>query len=213
MEIYWHGQACFEIRTLSTDSKTKTRIIIDPYNNSIGLKLPSLKADLVLVTHDHEDHNNFKAIKDNPFVIQNPGEYEIKDVFVKGLVASHGKDRGKTNIYVVGTEDIALCHLGDLGQKELTSEQLEQIGDVDILMIPVGGKYTIDAELAQKVTNQIEPKIVIPMHYKIKGLKIDIQGVDEFLKTMGQEDLKPEDCLKIKSSELPSETKLVLLNP
>lgn len=217
MEIYWHGQACFEIRAASIDVKKKTRIVIDPYGKEIGLKLPSIKADLLLITHDHEDHNNEKAVKDNPFVIKEAGEYEVKEVFVKGISAGHGsyekKDLGKTVIYVIEAEGVRVCHLGDLGQDELTSEQLEEIGDVDILMIPVGGKYTVDAERAQKIANQIEPKIIIPMHYKIVNLKIDLDKVDEFLKTMGQENLKEEEGLKIKSNSLPSETKIVVLKP
>lgn len=217
MEIYWHGQACFEIRALSTDSKTKTRIVIDPYGNSIGLKLPLLKADLVLITHDHEDHNNSAAVKDSPFIIEGPGEYEVKDVFVKGFFASHGrkdkKDLGRIVVYIIEAEGIKLCHLSDFGQKELLPEQLDKVGDVDILMIPVGGKYTIDGEAAQKIANQVEPKIIIPMHYNLPGLKVDIAGAGEFLKAMGQEDLKPEDCLKIKKGDLPSETRIILLKP
>ena len=217
MEIYWHGQACFEIRALSTDSKTKTRIVIDPYNNSIGLKLPLLKADLVLISHDHDDHNNAVAVKDNPFIIKEPGEYEVKDVFVKGFFASHGQkdkeDLGKVVVYIIEAEGIKLCHLSDFGQKEILPEQLDEVGDVDILMIPIGGKYTIDGGEAQKIANQIEPKIIIPMHYKIPGLKVDIAGVGEFLKAMGREDLKPEDYLKIKKDDLPSETKIILLKP
>ena len=217
MEIYWHGQACFEIRSLSADSKTKTRIITDPYSNSIGLKLPLLKADLLLITHNHEDHNNASAVKDNPFIIEGPGEYEVKDVFVKGFFASHGqkdkKDLGRITVYIIEAEGIKICHLGDFSQKELLPEQLDIVGDVDILMIPVGGKYTIDGGEAQKIANQIEPKIIIPMHYKIPGLKVDIDGVSEFLKAMGQEDLPLEDCLKIKKDGLPSETKIILLKP
>ncbi|OQX70722.1 hypothetical protein B6D52_03615 [Candidatus Parcubacteria bacterium 4484_255] len=217
MEIYWHGQACFEIRTASIDAKKKTRIVIDPYGKQTGLKLPSLRADLLLITHDHEDHNNEKVVKDSPFVIKEAGEYEVKEVFVKGVSASHGtyekKDLGKTLIYIIETEGISLCHLGDLGQEELSSQQLETIGDVDILMIPVGGKYTIDAEGAQKIANQIEPKIIIPMHYKIANLKFELDKVDEFLKTMGQENIKEEEVLKIKANALPSETKIIVLKP
>ena len=133
MEIYWHGQACFEIRSLSSDSKTKTRIITDPYSNSIGLKLPLLKADLLLITHNHEDHNNASAVKDNPFIIEGPGEYEVKDVFVKGFFASHGqkdkKDLGRITVYIIEAEGIKICHLSDFSQKELLPEQLEIVGE------------------------------------------------------------------------------------
>jgi len=217
MEIYWHGQACFEIRSLSADSKIKTRIVIDPYSNSIGLKLPLLKADLLLTSDNNEDNNNISAIKDDPFVIQGPGEYEAKDIFVKGFFANHReedkKDLTRITIYIIEAEGIKICHLGDISQKELSSEQLEKVGDVDILMIPVGGKNTIDGGEAQKIANQIEPKIILPMHYKIPGLKIDIDEKSEFLKAMGQGDTKAEDCLKIKKDGLPLETKIILLKP
>ncbi|MBU3918815.1 MBL fold metallo-hydrolase [Patescibacteria group bacterium] len=217
MEIYWHGQACFEIRSLSADSKTKTRTIIDPYSNSIGLKLPLLGADLLLMSHNNEENNNIFAVKDNPFVIQGPGEYEVKDVFVNGFFASRKqedkKDLGRITVYIIEAEGIKICHLGEFSQKELLSEQLDKVGDVDILMIPVGGKYTIDGVEAQKIANQIEPKIIIPMNYKIPGLSVDIDGVSEFLKAMGQEDIEAEDCLKIKKDNLPSETKIILLKP
>jgi len=217
MEIYWHGQSCFEIRSLSADSKTKTRIAIDPYSNSIGLKLPLLKADLLLISDNNEDNNNISAVKDDPFVIQGPGEYEAKDIFVKGFFANHReedeKDLSRITIYIIEAEGIKICHLGDISQKELLSEQLEKVGDVDILMIPIGGKNTIDGGEAQKIANQIEPKIILPMHYKIPGLKIDIDEKSEFLKAMGQEDIKAEDCFKIKKDGLPLETRIILLKP
>jgi L-ascorbate metabolism protein UlaG (beta-lactamase superfamily) len=214
MKIYWYGQSCFEIRATSVDAKKKTRIVIDPYENNTGLKLPLLQADLVLITHNR-DNSNIRAVKGNPFIISESGEYEVKEVFVRGMssiCSSHEeKDLDENIIYLIEVEGIKICHLGNLGQKELTVEQLENIGDSDILMLPVGGKYTIDAETAQKITNQIEPKIIIPMYYKIKGLKIDLDGVDEFLKTMGQEDLKEQEEISIKKGDLPAETKIIVL--
>jgi L-ascorbate metabolism protein UlaG (beta-lactamase superfamily) len=214
MKIYWYGQSCFEIRATSVDAKKKTRIVIDPYENNTGLKLPLLQADLVLITHNR-DNSNIRAVKGNPFIISESGEYEVKEVFVRGMssiCSSHEeKDLEENIIYLIEVEGIKICHLGNLGQKELTVEQLENIGDSDILMLPVGGKYTIDAETAQKITNQIEPKIIIPMYYKIKGLKIDLDGVDEFLKTMGQEDLKEQEEISIKKGDLPAETKIIVL--
>jgi len=214
MKIYWYGQSCFEIRATSVDAKKKTRIVIDPYENNTGLKLPLLQADLVLITHNR-DNSNIRAVKGNPFIISESGEYEVKEVFIRGMssiCSSHEeKDLEENIIYLIEVEGIKICHLGNLGQKELTVEQLENIGDSDILMLPVGGKYTIDAETAQKITNQIEPKIIIPMYYKIKGLKIDLDGVDEFLKTMGQEDLKEQEEINIKKGDLPAETKIIVL--
>src|SRR3989344_166471 len=126
-----------------------------------------------------------------------------------------GKQRRVNTIYTIEAEDMRFCHLGDLGQKELTDEQLESIGHVDILMIPVGGEYTISASEAAKVIGQIEPKIVIPMHYELPKLKVALDGVDKFLKVMGKNAVVAQDKLTIKASALPkeSEMEIVVLQP
>ena len=193
-------------------------MVIDPFGD-IGLKMPNFEADILLVSHGHDDHNNIKAIKGEAFLVDGPGEYEIKGVFVQGISSFHdnkeGKERGVNTIYTIEAEDMRFCHLGDLGQKELTDEQLESIGHVDILMIPVGGEYTISASEAAKVIGQIEPKIVIPMHYELPKLKVALDGVDKFLKVMGKNAVVAQDKLTIKASALPkeSEMEIVVLQP
>jgi len=209
MNIIWYGQSCFKI-TASTGkgSEGQAIIITDPFDKSIGLKPPRTKADIVTVSHQHRDHNNVGIIKDNPFIIDGPGEYEIKKVSIKGISSFHDKKqgalRGKNTIYVIEAEDIHLCHLGDLGHI-LEAGQLEQIGKIDILMIPVGGHYTISWNEADEVINQIEPKIVIPMHYKIPGLTINLDSVDKFCKEMGASSKKTIPKLSIKKKNLPQE--------
>ena len=157
---------------------------------------------MLLVTHDHPDHNNVKGVKGTPFVIQGPGEYEVKEVFIHGIPSFHddkeGKERGLNTIYVIEAEEMRFCHLGDLGQKQLTDEQLEKIEAVDVLMIPVGGKYTIDSSEAQKIISQIEPKIVIPMHYALPKSNSKLDDVSKFLKTMGKPSVVPQDKLVVK---------------
>jgi L-ascorbate metabolism protein UlaG (beta-lactamase superfamily) len=172
----------------------------------------------LLITHQHYDHNNAGAISGNPFLISGPGEYEIKDIFMQGIEAFHdkskGKERGKTTLYTILGEEMTICHLGDLGQSELTNEQIEQIGEVDILMVPVGGVFTISAKEAAKLISQLEPKIVIPMHYKIPKLKIKLEKLDKFLRTMGIK--KPEvlKTLSCKKKDLPVEgMKIIILKP
>jgi len=216
MQIIWKGQSCFQITTQKT--KNPVNITIDPFSPEIGLRPPTGAADIVLVSHDHKDHNNIAAISGQPFVISGPGEYEIKDVYIQGIPSWHddqeGKERGRNTIYVIDAEDLRVCHLGDLGQKELTNEQLEKIGQVDILMIPVGGNFTIDEKEAQKIMSQIEPKITIPMHYFIPKLKVKIDGVDKFLKSLGIKSMQPEPKLSIKKKDiLPDEAKIVVLEP
>ena len=213
-KIVWAGQSCFEI-SVSNAKDSQATIVIDPFDEKIGLKLPNLQADVLLVTHGHSEHNNIKGIKGEPFVIDGPGEYEVKGVFVQGINAFHddaqGKERGLITLYTIETEDMRFCHLGDLGQKELTDEQVELIGRVDVLMMPVGGKYTIDASCATKIIGQIDPKIVIPMHYALPKLAVDLDGVEKFLKAIGKTNLEAQDKLTVKASTLPKDNDMQIV--
>ncbi|MDO8663638.1 MAG: MBL fold metallo-hydrolase [Candidatus Wildermuthbacteria bacterium] len=217
MVIIWHGQSCFEI-IAGSQKNGQVKIIIDPFSEELGLRLPKLEGDVALVSHDHQDHNNIKALEGSPFLIQGPGEYEVKGVYVRGIPSFHdaqgGKERGANTIYTIETEDLKICHLGDFGENELSDEALEQIGEVDILMIPVGGVYTISAKEAMKVMSQIEPRVTIPMHYAIPKLKVKLEGLDKFLKALGMKAQEPLDKLSIKKKDiLPEEAKVVVLNP
>jgi len=205
MYITWLGQSCFKLQDkIGSDGVT---LVTDPYSDDIGLKMPRFEADIVTVSHSHHDHNNIGALRGNPFIIDTAGEYETKGVFVEGVEAWHdaaeGKERGKNIIYRIEMEDISITHLGDLGHI-LDAKQLEKLEGTDILLIPVGGKYTINAAKAVEVISQIEPRIIIPMHYKVPGLKIDLDGVEKFIKELG---LKPrqEEKLKISKKDLPQE--------
>ena len=190
MKISWYGQSCFKL-LVKTNIGDKITIITDPFSKEIGLTPPRGTADIVLVSHDHYDHNNVKTFSAEPFVINSPGEYDIKGVFIKGIYSFHdtsqGKERGGNTIYIIEAEDMKVCHLGDLGQKELSDNQLEKIGDIDILMVPVGGIYTINGSEAVKIINQTEPSVVIPMHYKLPNLNIKLNSVDKFLEEIGGE--------------------------
>jgi len=214
MKIIWHGHSCFQI-IAQEEKDIKVSIVIDPFSKEIGLRLPKLEADILLVTHDHSDHNNVKAVSGNPFVITGPGEYDMKGVFVRGIPAFHdnveGKERGQTTIYNIQAENISICHLGDLGQKELSPDQVEQVNSVDILMIPVGGKYTISAKDALKIMSQIEPKITIPMHYSVPKLKIKLDGLGEFLKTLGIKSVEPLNSLSIKKKDISEEEARIIV--
>lgn len=212
MTIIWHGQACFTLQT--TDQK----VVIDPFHEDIGLKMPALEGQLVLVTHDHSDHNNINAVSGDPFVVDGTGEYEKQGVRVIGIDSYHddkqGAERGFNTIYKVHIESLSVVHLGDLGQTELTSEQVERLGEVDVLLIPVGGVYTIDGKDAISVVNQIQPSVVIPMHYKVDPLKIDLNTNQDFLAEMGAKDVEPQDKFTLKKRSTPEEgtrTEIVVL--
>jgi len=205
MLITWLGHSCFKIQDkVGPDGIT---VVTDPFDKSIGLKVPKFEADIVTISHDHYDHNNAGTIKGNPFVIKRAGEYEVRGVFIEGVESYHdeksGAKSGKNIIYRIDLDDISVTHLGDLGHS-LDVKQLEKLEGTDILLIPVGGNYTIGAEKAVEVVSQIEPRIVIPMHYKVPGLKIKLEGVDRFIKELG---IKPthEEKLRISKKDLPVE--------
>lgn len=217
MKIMWYGHSCFKFMAKSNNGN-KITIIIDPFDKAkVGLTPPRGTADIVLVSHDHYDHNNVKAISGEPFVIEGPGEYDVKGVFIKGIYSYHdnskGEERGINTIYVIEAEDIKICHLGDLGQAELSANQLDKIGDIDILIVPVGGVYTINGNEAVKIINQIEPSIAVPMHYKIPGLTIKLNSVDKFLEEIGEKKETVEEISVQKKDLAGEEMKVIVMKP
>ena len=213
MDIYWYRQSFFKLK-----GKNAT-VIIDPFDPDFtGLKFPKdAEANIVLKTHDHQDHNNIKAIIGDPKVFNGPGEYESKGVVITGVNSFHdnsgGTERGLNIMFNVIIDGVRVVHLGDLGQTELTEAQIQEIDNVDILLVPVGSVYTIDAKGATGIISQLEPKIVIPMHYGgVEGLKFPLDPVDKFLKEMGTESVVPVPKLTITKDKLPEETEVVLLS-
>lgn len=213
MNITYFGHSCFKIEEKINDQNIS--IITDPFTKEVGLKVPNVEADIVSVSHNHFDHNNTSSLRGNPFIVDTAGEFDVKGVIIEGVRSYHddkqGQDRGDNIIFRFDVEGLSLAHLGDLGDV-LDNKQLEKLGGVDILFIPVGGKYTLDAKKALEVISQVEPRIVIPMHYKTKDSKIDIEGVDKFVKELGIEP-NYEDKLKINKKDLPTEDmRLVIFN-
>jgi L-ascorbate metabolism protein UlaG (beta-lactamase superfamily) len=211
MDIYWYGQAMFKIK-----GKNAT-VVTDPFvPDFVGLKLPKdLDADVITVSHDHDDHNNAGAVNGEPILFKGPGEYERKSVAVIGVASFHddqkGAERGKNTIYNIMIDGLNIVHLGDLGQEALTQEQISEIGGCDILMIPVGGVFTIDGKAAAEIVAQLEPKIIIPMHYKTEGLKFELEPVDNFLKAFGVESPDPIMKFSITRDKLSEEAKVVVM--
>ncbi len=209
MEITWYGHSCFRIRSKGIS------IVMDPYDQKIGYKLGKLSADIVTVSHDHYDHNNVAAVSGNPKVINGPGEYEIGGVFITGVQLWHdqekGARRGSNTAYLINLEDMVTCHLGDLGHP-LSTAQVESMSNVDVLLIPVGGTYTINASQAADVISLIEPRVVIPMHYKTEGLQLDIDPLERFAKAMGMKATEPLPKYSVTRGALPEETQVVVLD-
>jgi len=208
MVIQWLGQSCFQFKTKPSATAEEATIVLDPYSPDLGLKLPrNLSADLLLMTHDHDDHAYHAGVSGNPFVIQGPGEYEAKGVFVYGIATWHdqsqGKERGVNTMYRLESEGLTIAHLGDLGHP-LSDAQLDQLDGIDILLVPVGGATTLDAAAAVEVVQSIEPRIVIPMHYHLPSLKVKLATVDVFLKALGAPHERVEK-LKMTKKDLPQE--------
>jgi L-ascorbate metabolism protein UlaG (beta-lactamase superfamily) len=209
MEITWYGHSCFRLRDrLAT-------VITDPYDNSIGYTLPKVRADVVTVSHDHPDHNYVEGIKGEPKVINGPGEYEVRGIFITGIPTFHdrkgGTIRGRNTVFLFDFEGLTVCHLGDLGHVP-TQSQVEALSDIDVLLIPVGAVSTINAAQAAEVISLLEPRLVIPMHYKTKALNVKLDPVSKFLKEMGLSSVATHDSLKVTKSTLPEETQVVLLD-
>ncbi|HCP08365.1 MAG TPA: MBL fold metallo-hydrolase [Candidatus Moranbacteria bacterium] len=213
MNIQYYGHSCFKITTKPAGrGQEDVTIFIDPFDKSIGLRPPQGQASLVLVTHDHADHNNVEALKGDPAIIDLPGEFSVKGVNIIGLQTEHGETKNpvKNTVFVVDTEDIKICHLGDLGT-ELSEKQMEEIDGIDVLMIPIGGKYTLDAKKACELIKKIEPKIIIPMHYRISGSTIDIDDEKKFCAEMGNCPKEKVSKLNFKKKDLEGKSMEIVL--
>ena len=209
-EIIWLGHASFRLK-----SKDAT-IITDPYDKSLGLGSPGQRADIVTVSHNHPHHNAVATVKGDPMVIAGPGEYEVRGVFITGVWSfaddEGGKKLGRNNIFLFHLDDLVVCHLGALGHT-LSSQQLEAIGDVDVLLVPVGGNVSLSAGKASEVISQIEPRVVIPMHYSTGRETLQMDSLDKFTKEMGLKDWTTQDKFSMKKSDLSETTQVVILEP
>lgn len=216
MDINWYGLSCFRIR------ERNATVVCDPYHKSVGAALPKLKADIVTVSHDRPGHNAVDRISGDAKALTGPGEYEVNNVFITGAMTFH-RTNGDTppernTVFFFEFGNLCVGHLGDLGEVPKQSEIDDlNLGEVDILIVPVGGGATLDPTRAVEVIGLFEPRIVIPMHYEHAGLSkkfIDaLEPVDKFLKELGVVVPEPVDTLKITKSNLPEETEVVLLNP
>ena len=216
MEITWYGHSCFRLRDRDAT------VVTDPFDKTLGYDLPRVRADIVTVSHDHPHHNNAQAVKGELKVVDGPGEYEIKSVFINGIATYRSRRGGKGQkdgdggdernvIFVFEFDGLSVCHLGDLAQVPAQT-QVEALSNVDVLLVPVGGSTSLNAAQAAEIISLIEPYIVIPMQYKTSAISLKLDGVQKFLKEMGTPRIEPMDGLKVTKSSLPQETQVVVLN-
>ena len=218
MDITYFGHSSFKLRTNSAS------LVTDPFSKGIGFEMPKISADIVTVSHDHFDHNHTSAVtgtarRDKPFIITGPGEYEIQDVSVFGVPTFHddsnGTERGKNTVYVIEIGGVRVAHLGDLGHM-LTDDQLEEIEDIDVLLCPVGGVYTIDAKIAANIIHKMQPAFAVPMHFRTQKHNpekfADLAQVEDFISLMGLSEVKTLDKLTVNASNIMGDTEIVVLN-
>ncbi|HKW07339.1 MAG TPA: MBL fold metallo-hydrolase [Candidatus Dormibacteraeota bacterium] len=211
MDVTWLGHGCFRLRGRGA------AVVTDPYPPAIGLKLSRMDAEVVTVSHDHGNHSYTQAVRDGAYEIHGPGEYEIAGVSVIGVPTYHdaekGQKEGRNTVYLIEIDDVRVCHLGDLGHK-LDDAEAESVATPDVLLVPVGGHTTMNAAQAAEVVRQLEPRYVVPMHYAIPGLKMQLDPIDRFLKEMGVTATEAQPKLAVqKSSVAEYETKVVVLEP
>lgn len=210
MEITWYGHSCFRL----TEKKMAT-VVTDPFDaESIGYEPLKLKADIVTVSHDAAGHNYLQAVKGYSRAITGPGEFEIGGVFITGVQTdAHGKkanEQPRNTLYVFDYDGLTVAHMGNLRQVP-TQAEIEALGTVNIVLVPVGGRSGLNAAKAAEVISLLEPNIVIPMHYQTPEVKVPLDQLDKFMKEMGLHEAETMPNLKVSKSNLPDETKVVVL--
>jgi L-ascorbate metabolism protein UlaG (beta-lactamase superfamily) len=210
VELTWLGHSCFRIKGRDVT------LLTDPFESSLGLSLGRQSADIVTVSHDSPHHNAAAHVSGSPRVLRGPGEYEIGGVMVSGVATAGEKlpegKHGRNTAFAISIDEMTVCHLGDLG-KTLTAEQIEALKDPDVLLIPVGGGCTLAPAEVTEVVSQLEPKLVVPMHYAQPGVSIPLESIERFCREMAIEDIRSQPKLTLTRSGVPDETTIVILEP
>ncbi|HTI13187.1 MAG TPA: MBL fold metallo-hydrolase [Dictyobacter sp.] len=217
MEISWLGHSCFQLRgknvTVITDPFTPQE---DALTQEAATKLGKTNASIVTVSHNHSGHNYVQGLGGNPRVVNGPGEYEISEVLITGVPSFHddkrGQLRGRNTIYVIHMDDLVICHLGDLGHS-LQEDQLEEVADADVLLVPIGGSNSLTPTQAAEILSQVEPRIAIPMHYPSTSDGETSTALSKFCREMGIETIDPQSKLSVTKNSLPASTQVVILAP
>lgn len=209
MDITWLGHSCFRLKG------KEVTVVTDPCHPSLGYSLGKLQADIVTVSHFHPGHSYTEAVTGEFKEIKVPGEYELKGIFITGIATWHdavqGQKLGKNTVYLLEMDGMVLCHLGDLGHLP-SAEFAEDVGDVDVLFVPVGGVSTIGASTAAEIVRRLTPKVVIPMHYKTAALTGELEPVDKFLKEAGVKEAVSQAKLSVSRANLPANTQVIILD-
>jgi L-ascorbate metabolism protein UlaG (beta-lactamase superfamily) len=209
-EVKWFGHACFLIQGRDVS------ILTDPVPPESGYDMGSPQVDIVTVSHDHAGHSALDQVQDGYRLLNGPGEYEIKEVFITGIRTYHDGDRGsqygRNTVYVFEIDDLVFAHLGDIGHV-LSEEQVESMMSVDVLMIPAGGGPTINANQAAEIIGQVEPRMVVPMQFRTGDGDLDLEPVEDFLRELGTAEYRTEERLVVRKSDTAEAPQIVVLKP
>lgn len=216
MNIKWIGHSCFLITAASGASLLTDPYDVDAYPGQLLYQPVDETADVLTVSHLHSDHGNIEAVGGTPLVIRAAGPHQAGDFSVKGVPTYHdteaGAHRGDNIVFVISVDGLVVCHLGDLGH-ELNPEQAEAIGQVDVLLIPVGGNFTIDAATATRVWQQLNPAVTVPMHFRNEKCRFAIDGVEPFIAGKHGVEVTGSPLLEVTQENLPASPKIVVLDP
>jgi L-ascorbate metabolism protein UlaG (beta-lactamase superfamily) len=209
MEIVWLGHSCFRIRG------KEAVVVCDPCPPATGYQIGKPTADIITISHPHTDHSYVKAIAGKPTILLNAGEYEIHGAFITAIAtyhdAQHGAEQGRNLAFVIEMEEIKVVHLGDLGHTP-TAEQVEDMVGCDVLLVPIGGKTSLDGAKAAEIVSLLEAKLVVPMHYKTEAHDGGLETAERFLKEMQVTTVEPQPKLQINKNSSPSETQVIMLD-
>ena len=207
MEIVGLGHSCVMIKT------TESTLITDPFPDSIGIRMPELKSDVVTISNSHPNHSFIDSKSQYDHVIDGPGEYEIAGFYITGIgtsLNSNDEDNHINTIYSIRTEGVTISHLGDISQK-LSPAQAQDLNQTDVLIVPAGGVCTLEIPRMAELVNRISPRIIIPVHYKTEGTKIELDPLDDFLRHMGAGEIVPQLRLNVTATNLPKETRIAVI--
>jgi L-ascorbate metabolism protein UlaG (beta-lactamase superfamily) len=209
MEISWLGHSCFRLRS------NEIVVVTDPFPESLGLKPDTRLATVVTVSNTHPNHSNWQGVSGDPRVFNAPGEYEYSGISVRGVMTplSEGMKQEQRNVaYSMEIEGVNLCHLGDLTEP-LTTRHINELSPVDVLLLPVGGGCTLAVDRIVQTMRDLDPKVVIPMHYRIPNISVELESVDVFLRLMGSGETQAQPRLSVTASNLPQDLRVSLLAP
>jgi L-ascorbate metabolism protein UlaG (beta-lactamase superfamily) len=207
MEITWYGLSCFRL----TD-RGQASVVTDPFNGGLGVPSLKIRGDIVTISHNAKGHNNASAVSGRTHALTGPGEYEIGGVFITAIATASGSESRQNVLYLFDFGGLTVAHLGDMS-KVPTQTQIEALEQVNVLLVPVGGGSSLNAAQAAELVSMLEPNIVIPMHYQIPKLKLQLENVERFLQEMGSASSAEEANLRLSVSSLPEETQVAVLTP